>query len=212
MNLVLDKSKELKTVFICSLIYLVSFTLLEKIQFSEYIYTETWIDAYIPFLDIFVIPYMMWFAYIVLGFCYFLLNDVEGFYRTCFYIFAGMYVCLIIYTLFPNAQGLRVNLDLNEPLQRLLSIVYSVDTSTNVCPSIHVYNSVMMLVSLCKNDTFQKSSLWKILIGILTILICLSTIFTKQHAFIDIIYALMLCFSIYHLEQILRKKNSLLKQ
>lgn len=200
MSLIFEKKKEIKTILICTLIYLVGFAILEKIDFSNYIYTETWIDDHIPFIDVFVIPYVLWFGYIVLGFMYFLIKDSEGFYRTCFYLFVGMYICLFIYLVCPNAQGLRVPLNLNDPLQKLLGFIYRHDTSTNVCPSIHVYNSIMMYVSLLKNKKFKSNKKATISVGILTLLICLSTVFTKQHAFMDSVYAIGLCIFVYFLE------------
>lgn len=206
-DLLFSRRKELLILLICSTIYLVSFTIVEKMHFGDYQFTETWIDQYIPFIDLFVIPYVLWFAYIVLGFIFFLLKDKLGFYRTCFYLFLGMYICIFIYIFIPNAQGLRVTLDLNQPLQKLMAIIYEVDTATNVCPSIHVYNSIMMYVSLLKNDSFMKSKPWTISIGILTLLICLSTVFTKQHAFIDGIYSIPLCILIYMLYEYCYKKN-----
>lgn len=207
-ELLYSKRKELLILLVCTIIYVTSFYVIEKIHFGDYNFTETWIDQYIPFLDIFVIPYVLWFAYIVIGFVFFLLMDREGFYRTSFYIFLGMYICIFIYIFIPNAQGLRVELDMNQPLQRLMAVIYSVDTATNVCPSIHVYNSIMMYVSLLKNEFFRKSKFFTISTGILTGLICLSTVFTKQHAFIDGIYSLPLCFIIYKLYDYLYNKDS----
>lgn len=199
MNLIYKKRKELKTVFICTILYLSIFFILENINFNKYLYTETIIDQYIPFIDFFVIPYVLWFPYIIFGFIFFILYDTKGFYRTCFYIFGGMYVCLFIYLILPSAQNLRVNLDLNQPLQYLLSIIYNADTSTNVCPSIHVYNSIMMYLSLMKNHLFRKNKIAVHFIGILTISICLSIVFTKQHAFIDGIFSIPLCLLFYYL-------------
>ena len=193
MNLIYTKRKELKTVFICTILYLTIFIILENIHFNKYLYTETIIDQYIPFIDLFVIPYILWFPYIILGFVFFILYDTKGFYRTCFYIFGGMYLCLFIYLILPNAQGLRVNLDKNQPFQYLLSYIYNTDTCTNVCPSIHVYNSIMMYVSLMKNYFFRKNKLAVRFTSLLTISICLSIVFTKQHAFIDGLFSIPLC-------------------
>lgn len=200
-NKVIERKKELILLGICSFIYITGFTLLEKIHFGNYIYTDTILDNYIPFINIFVIPYLLWFAYIVLGFIYFLIYDNEGFYRTSFYIFIGMYICLIIYMLFPNAQGLRVDLDTNNIFDRILSIIYTTDTSTNVCPSIHTYNSIMMHMSLIQNKKFAENKWMSKSSLILTILICLSTVFTKQHAILDVIYAIPLCVVIYYVER-----------
>lgn len=200
-NQLKNRKKEFILLFICSFIYLSSFFILEKIHFHSYYYTETFIDQYIPFIDIFVIPYLLWFVYIGFGFLYFLIYDNEGFLRTTFYIFIGMYVCLIIYVLFPSAQNLRVDLNDQNIFQKLLSIVYTTDTSTNVCPSIHTYNSIMMHISLMKSKRISNNKKLKITSLILTILICLSTVFTKQHAFMDVLYAIPLCGIIYYLEK-----------
>ena len=200
-NKVKENKKELILLAICSFIYISIFTILEKINLGNYIYTETVLDNYIPFLPIFVIPYLLWFAYIVFGFVYFLIYDNEGFYRTTFYIFVGMYLSLIVYLLFPNAQGLRVDLDMNNIFHRLLSIIYSNDTSTNVCPSIHTYNSIMMHITLIQNKKFASNKILNYSSLILIIFICLSTVFTKQHAILDVFYAFPLCIIVYYLER-----------
>ena len=57
----------------------------------------------------------------------------------------------------------------------------------------------MMYVSVMKNHLFRKNKIAVNLTGLLTISICLSTIFTKQHAFIDGIFSIPLCFLFYYL-------------
>jgi membrane-associated phospholipid phosphatase len=126
---------------------------------------------------------------------------VKGYYRTLFYIFAGMYICLIIYTIFPNAQGLRVEGIGDTLFEKLVSLFYSNDTCTNVCPSIHVYNSIMLHVSLLKNEYFKNNKLINYSSLILCILISLSTVFIKQHAAIDGVFSIILCIIIYKAEQ-----------
>ena len=86
---------------------------------------------------------------------YLIIYDKKVYYKTTFYIYIGMYICLLVYMIIPNAQGLRVDLDTNHFFQRLLSIVYNNDTSTNVCPSIHTYNSIMMYIGLIQNTALQ---------------------------------------------------------
>lgn len=78
-----------------------------------------------------------------------------------------------------------------------MSFIYSVDSSTNVCPSIHVYNSVMMCVSLLKSRKIKQHTWLCFLIIVLAILICMSTVMIKQHAFMDIVWALVLAIVIY---------------
>lgn len=196
-----DRKKEIVLIAICSFIYISIFSILEKIDFANYVYTDSILDEYIPFIDIFVIPYLLWFAYIVFGFVYLIIYDKEVYYKTTFYIYIGMYICLLVYMIIPNAQGLRVDLDTNHFFQRLLSIVYNNDTSTNVCPSIHTYNSIMMYIGLIQNKKFASNKMLNASTLILTVLICLSTVFTKQHAILDVFYALPLCVIVYYLER-----------
>lgn len=209
MKAFLQKYKNIKYLIILFIIYLIGFMLLENKYSSRTIITSTLIDQYIPFNEYFVIPYLLWFIFIALGFAYFIFVDSHGFKRTCYYMFTGMFISLFIYFLFPNGQNLRVTLSNDNIFQILVSFIYSIDSPTNVCPSIHVYNSVMMCVSLMKSKIFHQYHILEILTVILTIFICASTVFIKQHAFIDIIAALILALLVYCIGE---KKDALTNQ
>lgn len=71
-------------------------------------------------------------------------------------------------------------------INRLVAWLYKTDTSTNVFPSIHVYNSIGVHVAINKSDKI-KSRFIKNASFVLCVLICLSTIFLKQHSIIDVI-------------------------
>ena len=179
------------------IIYLSSFCLLEAWGSRNYIVTDMWIDQYIPFNEYFVIPYMLWFVFILSGFLYFLLIDKEGFNRTAFYLFVGMITCIILFYILPTEQCLREEIKNENIFQSMVGFIYSVDTSTNVCPSIHVYNSIMMTISLLKSKRIKENKLLCVLIGVLALSICMSTVLLKQHAFIDGVFAILLCVIIY---------------
>lgn len=132
-----------------------------------------------------------------LGFAYFVFIDQEGFKRTGFYLFTGMMISLLIYMIFPNDQDLRVELNNENVFQILVSFIYSIDSPTNVCPSIHVYNSIMMTVSLMKSENLINYKILLFFVVVLAGLICISTVLIKQHTFIDIIAAIMLAGIIY---------------
>ena len=162
-------------------IYMVWFILLEQrndVKFSE---VHCIIDDFIPFCEIFIIPYLLWFVYVAasLVFLFFQTKYIDDFYRCAAILVMGMTTSLIIYTFFPNAQNMRPDSFERENIfTNIISILYATDTDTNVCPSIHVYNSVAIHV--------KNSSL------ILCILICMSTLFLKQHSFIDLVCAVVL--------------------
>ena len=197
MKAFLEKYQSLKYLIYFFIAYMIGFMILENQDFSHMIITDTWIDQYIPFNEYFVIPYVLWFIFMVLGFAYFVFIDQSGIKRTYFYLFLGMSLSLLIYALIPTGQNLRVQLYNDNIFQCLVSFIYSVDSSTNVCPSIHVYNSVMMCVSLLKSRKIKQHTWLCFLIIVLAILICMSTVMIKQHAFMDIVWALVLAIVIY---------------
>lgn len=189
--------KNLKIALILFCIYLIGFILLEQINQSPIIDTKTWLDSYIPFNEYFVLFYISWYVYMFLGFIYFIFIDKNNFQRTCFYLFTGMFISLIIYFICPNGQSLRVNVYNDNLFQLMIHLIYSIDTPTNVCPSLHVYNSIMMYVSLYKSEIFKSHKILNVILFVLVIFICLSTLFIKQHAVIDVIGGIILCIIIY---------------
>lgn len=199
MKALFEKYPHIKYVIQFLLIYVFIFLILENWDNRVYYATDSWIDQYIPFNEYFVIPYLFWFIYIALGFIYFIFIDQKGFKRTCFYLFVGMFTCLIIYMIWPNQQNLRVNLNNTNIFQTLVSFIYTIDSPTNVCPSIHVYNSIMMMISLFKSECMKNHKLLSVINIIIAVLICLSTMFIKQHAFVDVVLAIVLCIVIYNI-------------
>lgn len=69
---------------------------------------------------------------------------------------------------------------------------YSFDTNTNVCPSIHVLGSVAAMLGLIDCQRLQKPR-FKLFAVIAALLICVSTVFMKQHSVLDVIAAAPLC-------------------
>lgn len=197
MKVFLQKYENIKYLIVFLIVYMTGFLFLENRFSTKTVMTTSFIDQYIPFNEYFVIPYLLWFVFIALGFAYFIFIDQEGFKRTAFYLFTGMIICLVIYAIFPNGQDLRVALNNENIFQMLVSFIYSIDSPTNVCPSIHVYNSIMMSISLLKSETIKTHKILSGSIIGLTFLICLSTVMIKQHAFADVIAAIILVLVIY---------------
>ena len=151
------------------------------------------LDDYIPFNEWFFIPYTLWFAYVAVMVLYFFFQNKEDYYRCTSFLFIGMTVCLIIYTFWPNCQNLRpTTFERDNLLVTLVQSLYKTDTSTNVCPSIHVFNSLVIHAAIM-NSALLKNKKW-LRKGsfVLMTLICLSTVFLKQHSVFDGICSLAL--------------------
>lgn len=144
------------------------------------------IDDMIPFCEYFIIPYLLWFAYVPAVMIYEFFTSKKEWYYACAYLFIGMSICLLICTLWHNGQDLRMDIDNNNIFTSIVKILYTTDTNTNVFPSIHVFNSIGVFIILCKSKNMKNRKGIKIVSFILTILIILSTMFLKQHSIIDV--------------------------
>ena len=180
-------------------IYLPWFFWLEGMT-RDYHIIHTWLDDLIPFNEYFIIPYFLWFVYVAGAMLYFFFKNTKDFYRFCEYLFAGMTLCLIICTIFPNGTDLRtmVNPDKNF-CSWVVSLLHRIDTSTNVFPSIHVFNSVAVHVAVVKSDSLKNRRDIHFLSLVLCVLICLSTMFLKQHSVMDVIGGLLVAYGLYPL-------------
>lgn len=182
------------------LIYLPWFLALEKAVTTNYTPVKMGLDDLIPFNELFVIPYYLWFAFIFVVVAYFFLTSKTDYYKCCAFLFIGMTICLIIYTIWPNGQNLRPDLDAlgrNNILIDIMRKLYATDTSTNVCPSIHVFNSIGVQIAIFHSDALKKHKWIQYATLVLTILICLSTVFLKQHSAFDGICAILLAAVLY---------------
>jgi membrane-associated phospholipid phosphatase len=181
-------------------IYITWFMYLERTITKKFYPVYSKLDDFIPFNEVFIIPYLLWFAYIFITVAYFLFTSKHEFYKLCANLFIGMTICLIIYTIWPNGHYLRVDINSlgrDNIFLTLLSRIYDVDTSTNVFPSIHVFNSVAAFIAINKNERLRKLSWVRPAAFILTVLICMSTVFLKQHSVLDIFGGLALNLFMY---------------
>ena len=165
------------------------------------------LDDLIPFCEIFIIPYFMWFAYIFASCIFMVLRaNNQEFIRFALSLIIGMSVCMIICMVYPNGLTLRPESTSDTILGHMISGLYATDTPTNVFPSIHVYNSLAVHIALSKCEALQKHKAVKNASLILCILICLSTVFLKQHSLYDVAGAFILIGIIYYLLYVLSEK------
>lgn len=156
---------------------------------------NTSLDEAIPFIEWFIIPYTLWALYVVATVVvfYFKANDIE--YRhLAISLISGMSIALFICMIFPNGLTLRPDSVSDSILGQMVAKLYTSDTSTNVFPSIHVLNSLIVTYAIVKSELVADKKYFFIKAGsiILCILICLSTIFLKQHCLYDVIGGILL--------------------
>lgn len=156
------------------------------------------IDNYIPFVKGFIIPYLFWYVYFIGAFIYLGFAAKKDFMRLFMFIFGGMTISCIIYLLFPNAQSLRpVIAETTDPFLRIIRNLYTIDTPTNVSPSMHVLNSIAVHSVLANSELFRKNWWVKITSFICMVSISASTVLIKQHSIEDVAWACVLSAVLY---------------
>lgn len=184
-------------------IYLTWFGALQKYSREAHIVTIP-IDRQIPFLEVFVIPYYMWFGYVAITMGYFMILSRRDFIRTGFFLVSGMVICLIIYTVWPNGVDIRPEyIGRDNIFVRMVQFVYSVDVPRNVFPSIHCFNSIAINAGFMKCERLKKRKKMRIFSNVLAVSICLSTVFIKQHSVLDFVGAVALSIPLYYLSYVM---------
>lgn len=150
-------------------------------------------DDLIPFCEIFLIPYLFWFVFIVGMLLYTLLFDVECFRKVMCFFMITYTVTLIVYFIYPTCQELRpAEFERDNVLTEFMKGFYNFDTNTNVCPSLHVIGAVAVLSGALNTERFKTAG-WRTFFITATVLICLSTVFLKQHSILDVVWAIPVC-------------------
>lgn len=185
-------------VFLYIFIYMPWFLFLEKHVTTDYHVIQISLDEYIPFIEYFIIPYLLWFAFIIAAFLYFFFADVPGFYRLAGFMFTGMTVFLIICTIFPNGQDLRpVVFERDNIFVDMVRTLYRADTCTNVFPSLHVFNSLSVCIAVSECEKLRRHKGVRVGTYILAGLIILATMFLKQHSVLDVAGAGVMAYVLY---------------
>ena len=182
-----DTIRCLIPVIIYGFVYLTWFFHLEGTKELHYTVIHSTLDDKIPFLEIFIIPYLGWFAYCAFFFFLFLLMyDMEDFFKNAAFFFTGMTLFLIISSIWPNIQYLRPTVMPRDTIfTHLVTNLYKTDTPTNLWPSIHVYNAIGTHLAVANSKRFSKWLKGRSLIFCISVI--LSTMFLKQHSVIDVL-------------------------
>lgn len=174
------------------------FVYLERKITKDYTVIHVALDDRIPFCEIFIIPYLLWFAYVSAVIVYLFFKDKDDYFRTCIFLFTGMTIFLIISTLFPNGQHLRPKVMPRDNIFTwLVARLYSTDTPTNLWPSIHVYNSLGAHLALIKTKGLSGRKWLHASSFVLSLSIILSTMFIKQHSVFDVVTAFIMAAFMY---------------
>ncbi len=157
------------------------------------------IDDYIPFYADFALIYVYWFAFLPGGFIQMLWHREDNipnarldYNRFMWLFFVSWAICLVVYIVYPNGIDFRPTSDeigYDTFCSGGLALTYrGFDLPANVLPSLHCTSTLAVTLAVLSSD-FVKRSPFKALYFTYYILfaslICISTVFVKQHSIID---------------------------
>ncbi|SHJ85549.1 PAP2 superfamily [Clostridium cavendishii DSM 21758] len=151
-------------------------------------------DKKIPFIKEFILAYDIWYIFIIFGLFYLLFHNIHSYYEAVIGLSVGLLVCYTIYTFFQTTVP-RPSIIGNDFFSVLVNFTYKNDLPYNCFPSIHVFTTSIMMISLSKEESLGK--IYGGIINIIGILIILSTLFVKQHVILDVLVAIELSVAIY---------------
>lgn len=181
-------------VLLYGLIYMPWFLWLESRANLPYHVIHVSLDDKLPFIEYFIVPYLLWFLYVAAVFIYlFFQKNKKEFYQYCIFLFTGMTLFLIISTVYPNGHLLRPSsFERHNVFTFAVQILYQADTATNIFPSLHVFNSIAAHRAVANNAKLRGNLLIRGGSFLLMVSIILATMFLKQHSVLDVISGIML--------------------
>lgn len=181
-----------------AIFYLVWFYYLESKDVRHLRVIHMTFDDYIPFWEVFVVPYLLWYFYFSAVLIFFLFKNKTDYYKNCLFLFTGMTLFLLISTLWPNGHDLRpAVMPRDNVFTFLVSLLYRADTPTNLWPSIHVYNALGAHFAIIRSRELAGKRIVRVGSLILSSLIIASTVFIKQHSLFDVLTAFALAAVMY---------------
>lgn len=194
------EAKRLTFVIAWFFCYLLCFFLLEGRTFAEYNIISSELDKLIPFKPEFIYVYLFWFPYVAVFFIWFsCISKSKNSEQITKLMLWGTTLFLIISWFYPNGLNFREYLFYEKGTLSgiLVQILHTIDTPTNVFPSMHVFMTAAIQVGV-ENEAGMKQNkalLW--FTRVTAVLIILSTVFLKQHSIIDVCGGLLLVAILY---------------
>lgn len=141
------------------------------------------IDNWIPFSPVWIIPYETWYLFLPGIILLLYLRDKKACARAMLTQILGVTTCYIMYSIFQTTVA-RPDVIGSDIFSSMVRHVYSMDNPYNAFPSIHVLGAFTFMLATAKAKGISKPihyAVWTV-----GWLIILSTVFVKQHVIVDI--------------------------
>lgn len=147
------------------------------------------LDGLIPFVPWTIAIYLGCYVFWVVNYVIGCRQNREGAYRFISADFLAKIVCLVCFLVFPTTNVRPVIMG-HSFWDEAMRFLYQMDAADNLFPSIHCLTSWFCFIAVRSNKRIPE---WYRIVSLVTaILICASTLTTKQHIVIDVIAGVFL--------------------
>lgn len=214
MKLLTDNSTMLKSIkYWTKILYFLvfaaigcSYFLIERLH-TEHFVIHCNIDDFIPFLPIFIIPYILWYIYVPAPLIFEFLTCKKTFPEHIMTFFIGAVPCLICLAVFPSCVDFRPSGQGSGILYWLCRLIFDNDGPVNVFPSLHCYEAVIVHLLAFAGGPFKDRKILRTISAVIVILICLSTVFVKQHSIIDSVVGVIWAYVVFIVYKFVYKRG-----
>ena len=149
---------------------------------------STVVDKYIPYISLFIIPYIIFYIYIIIAPLYISLLDDYTYKKFIISAIIGSILGGLTFIIRPTCF-IEYNLNNNNFLEYIHILIRKFCSPGAYFPSFHCFLAWLIYHSI-NNTTLQNIKKNKFLT--VSSIICISTLFTKQHGIIDVIGGILL--------------------
>ena len=169
-----------------------------------------YIDKIIPFNIWFIIPYISWYILIFVIPYFLYLKNKDAFKRYIYSYIVCTLIASLIFVIYPTTV-LRPDVESTNILTFAARTVFWFDTPILNCfPSLHCAMSLLFILFIL--EVKDVKTLTKIIIIIISILIMISTLFVKQHVFIDLVSGDIIALIVYFMVKKVYTKDNMIKK
>ena len=150
---------------------------------------ELGIDEKIPFVPWTVCIYLGCYLFWIVNYILTARQEKEEVYRfVCAEVMAKA-ICLICFLVLPTTN-VRPVIDGNSIWEIIMKMLYEIDSASNLFPSIHCLVSWFCVIGIRKQEKIPRG--YKLFSVLMALAVCVSTLTTKQHVFVDVIAGVVL--------------------
>lgn len=148
------------------------------------------IDEHIPFLNVFIYPYVTWYLMLFLVPLIMYIAKPQNFYSYTLSVVIAVIIAFIVFVTFPTTVN-RPEINATDFTSYITNLIFSMDSPPGCClPSMHCTLSFMFILYTIKVKELKPHV--RVLIAIWSIVIIISTLYIKQHVIYDVLAAFIL--------------------